>query len=179
MFPFKLLIAIWVLAEHISSHFFDRTYWLALRKPLCFLWDRWQLPIFAHWYLLALSITFAGELGLALIFFFSFWAVLPYNISLKRNNKMTAYRIITLIGIRRKYFLNEFRCVIKVVFFELFPVSCCLEFILEGYSWLLQKQVHPNEEARPCYSLGFSEVKTTNVPRLYLYSVTLLKRSQS
>lgn len=67
-FPFKLLIAILVLAEHILSHFFDRTYWLALRRLLCFLGDRWQSPIFVHSYLLALSITFTGELDFVLIF---------------------------------------------------------------------------------------------------------------
>ena len=44
---------------------------------------------------------------------------------------------------------------IKVVFFELFPVSFCLKFILEGYSWLLQKQVHPNEENPSVLFSGF------------------------
>lgn len=81
-FPFKLLIAILVLAERILRHRFDRTYWLALRRLLCF-WRQMAITTSAQCYLLALSITFTGELDFATFFFLKLGTIPFYKISLQ------------------------------------------------------------------------------------------------
>jgi hypothetical protein len=60
------------VAEHILSHSFDRTYWVALRRLLCFYETDGNYPFLCS-YLLASTISFTGKLDYALVCLFGWF----------------------------------------------------------------------------------------------------------
>lgn len=87
---------------HILSLSFDRTYWLALCGLLC-LRDRWQLPIFVHCYLLALSNTFTCEMNFDDYSPYSEWSLkkyqagFPCTYQIKRYNKEIRFTSVIVL----------------------------------------------------------------------------------